>query len=139
MFNDVRQNAYDSVVIARKPEPGANITLTIDPNLQYEAEKAAGEGGDAPAARKTGSIVAMNPYTGEILAMANYPTFDPNEPPSTAKRIRARAAIWPSSTPFEPGSVFKVVTLAAALETTNLTPGFADQLRQRDASTCSAA
>ena len=38
VFNDVQQNAYDSV-IARKPEPGANITLTIDPNLQYEAEK----------------------------------------------------------------------------------------------------
>ncbi|HEV1285557.1 MAG TPA: penicillin-binding protein [Bryobacteraceae bacterium] len=119
VFNDVKQNPYDSV-IARKPEPGADITLTIDQNLQYEAEKeiavAAKESG-----AKTGSIVVMNPYTGEILAMANWPTFDPNEPPTPGEAVGARSNLA-ITTPFEPGSVFKVITLAAALETTRLRP-----------------
>jgi cell division protein FtsI (penicillin-binding protein 3) len=119
VFNDVKQNPYDSV-IARKPEPGADITLTIDQNLQYEAEKeiaiAARESG-----AKSGSIVVMNPYTGEILAMANWPTFDPNEPPTPGEAVGARSNLA-ITTPFEPGSVFKVITLAAALETTRLRP-----------------
>ena len=119
VFNDVKQNPYDSVV-ARKPEPGADITLTIDQNLQYEAEKEIERAAHASGS-KTGSIIVMNPSNGEILAMANYPTFDPNVPqgPGETPGARSNLAI---STPFEPGSVFKVVTLSAALETTNLRP-----------------
>ena len=119
VYNDVKQNPYDSV-IARKPEPGANITLTIDANLQYEAEKELEKAVHASGA-KTGSIVAMNPYTGEVLAMANYPTFDPNESPANDKQEGGRSNLA-ITTPFEPGSVFKTVTLSAALETTKLTP-----------------
>jgi len=119
VFNDVKQNPYDSV-IGRKPEPGADITLTIDQNLQYEAEKEIARAAQANGA-KSGSIVVMNPYNGEILAMANYPTFDPNEPPVPGESTDARSNLA-ISTPFEPGSVFKVITLAAALETTNLRP-----------------
>jgi len=119
VFNDVRQNAYDQV-IARKPEPGADITLTIDPNLQYEAEKEVERASIASGA-KSGSIVVLNPYNGEILAMANYPTFDPNEPSSDAEPVGARTNLA-IQTPFEPGSVFKIITLTAGLETTNLRP-----------------
>lgn len=119
VFNDVKQNSYDQV-IARKPEPGTDITLTIDQNLQYEAEKEVERAAIASGA-KTGSIVVLNPYNGEILAMANYPTFDPNDPPSPAEPPGARTNLA-IQTPFEPGSVFKVVTLTAALETTNLRP-----------------
>jgi len=119
VFNDVKQNPYDSVV-GRKPEPGSDITLTIDQNLQYEAEKEIARAALASGA-KTGSIVVMNPYNGEILAMANYPTFDPNEPPVPGEATDARSNLA-ISTPFEPGSVFKVVTLAAALETTKIRP-----------------
>jgi cell division protein FtsI (penicillin-binding protein 3) len=119
VFNDVRQNPYDSVV-ARRPEPGADITLTIDQNLQYEAEKEIAQAAKASGA-KSGSIVVMNPYNGEILAMANYPTFDPNEPPTSGEAALARSNLA-ITTPFEPGSVFKVITLAAALETTKLRP-----------------
>ena len=119
VYNDVKQNPYDSV-IARKPEPGANITLTIDANLQYEAEKELEKAVHASGA-KTGSVVAMNPYTGEMLAMANYPTFDPNESPTGDKPESGRSNLA-ITTPFEPGSVFKTVTLSAALETTKLTP-----------------
>jgi cell division protein FtsI (penicillin-binding protein 3) len=119
VFNDVKQNPYDSVV-AKKPEPGADITLTIDQNLQYEAEKEIERAALASGA-KSGSIVVMNPYNGEILAMANYPTYDPNEAlqPGQPADSRSNLAI---TTPFEPGSVFKVITLAAALETTSLRP-----------------
>jgi cell division protein FtsI (penicillin-binding protein 3) len=119
VFTDVKQNPYDSVV-ARKPEPGADITLTIDSNLQYQAERELARA-IASSGAKTGSVVAMNPYTGEILAMANYPTFDPNDTagPNEPEGARSNLAVM---TPFEPGSVFKIVTIAAGLETTHLRP-----------------
>jgi cell division protein FtsI (penicillin-binding protein 3) len=119
VFTDVKQNPYDQV-IARKPEPGANLTLTIDSNLQYDAEKALERAMEKTHAER-GSIVVMNPYTGEILAMANAPTFDPNEPPSPGEPEGARSNLA-VSTPFEPGSVFKTITLSAALETTTIRP-----------------
>jgi cell division protein FtsI (penicillin-binding protein 3) len=118
VFTDVK-NAYDSV-ITREPEPGADLTLTIDPNLQYEAERQLDKAIVSSHA-KSGSVVAINPYNGDILAMANYPRYDPNLPPSSDPEPGARSNIA-ISTPFEPGSVFKVVTLSAALETTSLRP-----------------
>jgi len=120
VYNDVRQNAYDSVV-SRPPEPGTNLTLTLDPNLQYEAEKSLAAA-VAKTSAKTGSIVVLNPYTGDILAMANYPAYDPNGLQNGQKETLGARSNLAVATPFEPGSVFKVVTLAAALETTNLTP-----------------
>jgi cell division protein FtsI (penicillin-binding protein 3) len=119
VFTDVRQDPYDSL-IARKPEPGADITLTIDQNLQYDAERALERAVHSSGA-KTGSLVALNPYTGDVLAMANYPAFDPNLPPSRNEPPEARSNLA-ITTPFEPGSVFKTITLASALETTRLTP-----------------
>ena len=119
VYNDVRQNAYE-MLVTRPPEPGANLTLTIDTNLQYDAEHALASAVEKSHAR-TGSLVAINPYTGEILALANYPTYDPNAPlkPGESAAARSNLAV---ATPFEPGSVFKVITLSAALETTPLTP-----------------
>jgi cell division protein FtsI (penicillin-binding protein 3) len=117
VYTDVRQNPYEAVV-SRKPDPGASITLTIDSNLQYESEKQIEKAVKSSGAR-SGSIVAMNPYTGEILAMANYPTYDPNLPVSSEEGENARSNLA-VMTPFEPGSVFKTVTLSAALETTHL-------------------
>lgn len=119
VFTDVKQDPYDAVEI-RKPEAGANITLTIDPNLQYDAEKEVERAVKSSNAR-TGSIVVMNPYNGEILAMANYPTFDPNNPPTPEEPEGARSNLA-VTTPFEPGSVYKIITLAAGLETTSLRP-----------------
>ena len=63
----------------------------------------------------------MDPRTGEILAMASYPVFDPNQPPEPGDPPTARFN-HPVSVAFEPGSVFKIVTLTAALETTKLRP-----------------
>jgi cell division protein FtsI (penicillin-binding protein 3) len=119
VYRDVKQNAYDSVV-ARKPEPGENITLSIDSNLQFVAERELDKAIDTSGA-KTGSIVALNPYTGDVLAMANYPRFDPNVPPGSSEPPNARSNLA-IATPFEPGSVFKVITLSAALETTQIRP-----------------
>jgi cell division protein FtsI (penicillin-binding protein 3) len=119
VFTDVHQTAYESVV-TRAPEAGSNLTLSIDPNLQYEAERQLDKAIASSHAR-TGSIVALNPYTGDILAMANYPRYDPNLPASRDEDPDARSNLA-ISTPFEPGSVFKVITLSAAFETTNLTP-----------------
>ena len=119
VYKDVRQTAYD-MLVTKQPEPGTNLTLTIDTNLQFDAERALADAVQKANAR-TGSLVAMNPNTGEILAMANYPTFDPNVSlaPGEPATGRSNLAV---TTPFEPGSVFKVITLSAALETTQLTP-----------------
>ncbi len=116
---DVRQAAYDSV-ITRKPEPGEDLTLSIDSNLQYVAERELDKAIDSSGA-KTGSIVALNPYTGDVLVMVNYPHFDPNLPPSPNDPPNARSNLA-ITTPFEPGSVFKVVTLTAALESLKYRP-----------------
>jgi cell division protein FtsI (penicillin-binding protein 3) len=125
VYQDVRQNAYDSVV-SRQPEPGVSLTLTIDPNLQYDAERAL-EAAALKSGAKSGTVVALNPYTGDILAMASYPSYDPNstadlKESKRSKEIDGARSNLAVTTPFEPGSVFKVITLSAALETTNLTP-----------------
>ena len=118
-------------IVTRAPEAGANLTLSIDPNLQYEAERQLDKAIASSHAR-TGSIVAINPYTGDILAMANYPRYDPNLSARAAMTDPAARSNLAISTPFEPGSVFKVITLSAAFETTNMTPDTLDQLRQRE-------
>jgi cell division protein FtsI (penicillin-binding protein 3) len=120
LYTDSRQNSYDQEVL-RQPEPGSDVTLTIDPNLQFRAEQELAAGVAASGA-DGGSVVAMDPYTGEILAMASYPTFDPNLKPErgeAALRARQNSAV---SRTFEPGSVYKVITLTAALEKTQLGP-----------------
>ena len=119
VFTDVRQNPYDTLV-SRKPEPGSNLTLSIDSNLQYTAERELDKAVESSNA-VTGSIVVVNPYTGDVLAMANYPRFDPNLPPGPNEPPNARSNLA-VTTPFEPGSVFKVITLTAALESTSLRP-----------------
>src|SRR5262249_36262160 len=72
---DARPNPYDPIIV-RAPEPGTDLTLTVDPNLQFEAERQLEKAVAANRAH-SGSLIAMNPYTGDILAMANYPRFNP--------------------------------------------------------------
>jgi cell division protein FtsI (penicillin-binding protein 3) len=119
MLTDVNRRGIDSQS-ASDMRPGTPITLTIDERLQFVAEREIAAAVEAHHA-KSGSVVVMNPYNGEILALASYPTYDPNLPPQPGEDQTARQnhAI---SVPFEPGSVFKVVTLSAALETTDLRP-----------------
>jgi cell division protein FtsI (penicillin-binding protein 3) len=119
ILTDVKRRGIDSQ-LATEPKAGTPMTLTLDTHLQFVAERelaAAVESHNAVS----GSLVVMNPYTGDILALASYPTYDPNVPPQpgdpTANRQNHAVGV-----PFEPGSVFKVITLSAALETTNLRP-----------------
>jgi len=101
-------------------KPGAPLTLTIDARVQFVAERELAAAVESHHA-VSGSLVAMNPYNGDIIALASYPTYDPNVQlrPGDPIAPRANHAV---SVPFEPGSVFKVITLSAALETTNLRP-----------------
>jgi cell division protein FtsI (penicillin-binding protein 3) len=82
-----------------------------------EASRQAAKENDADYA----SVVAMNPRNGEVLALENYPTYDPNVRLMAGEKDLGRKNLA-VGTPFEPGSVFKVVTLSAALETTRLRP-----------------
>ena len=116
---DVRRKGIDSHVDAAV-RPGTSLTLTIDERLQFIAERELKKGVEAKHARY-GTAIVMDPYTGDILALANYPTYDPNKPPSQNDSQWSRFNLG-VSVPFEPGSIFKVITLSAALETTNLTP-----------------
>ena len=99
----------DGVLPARD---GTNLVLTIDEVIQHiiETEVDAIARLYKPSAV---SIVAVAPQTGEVLGLANYPAFDPNEPSLVNARSVKNRAIADS---FEPGSVFKIVTAAAALE-----------------------
>jgi cell division protein FtsI (penicillin-binding protein 3) len=119
LLTDVKRRGIDSR-LATEARPGTPVTLTIDARLQFVAERALADAAEAHHA-VSGSLVVMNPYTGDILALASYPTYDPNVPPQPGKSTAARLN-HAASVPFEPGSVFKVITLSAALETTRLRP-----------------
>ena len=116
---DVRQRAY-AEEISKAPVIGKNIGLTIDSQIQHAAEQAIEEA-VVKNHGEHGSMVALDPNTGEILALANYPTYDPNERLHAGDKPHGREDLAVVA-PYEPGSVFKVITLSAALETTSLRP-----------------
>ena len=107
---DALNKSYDHSV--EDPVPGANVSLTIDLVIQHHVEKALAEAVRSTRARG-GQIVVLRPATGEILALANYPTFDPNKVSGSTDLQRRNRAV---EIAFEPGSIFKLVTYAAALE-----------------------
>jgi cell division protein FtsI (penicillin-binding protein 3) len=116
---DGKEVSYESEIV-KSPVMGKSVGLTIDRELQFIAKEALKQAVKENGADH-GSAVAMNPRTGEILALENYPTFDPNERLLAGEKDLGRKNLA-VGTPYEPGSVFKVVTLAAALETTHLGP-----------------
>ncbi|HLV87579.1 MAG TPA: penicillin-binding transpeptidase domain-containing protein [Candidatus Sulfotelmatobacter sp.] len=98
--------------IETQPEPGENLVLTIDKNIQYIAEKELNQAmHDTQAV--AGTVIVENPHTGEILALANRPTFNPNSRRQITPSALTNRAV---SYIYEPGSAFKVVTISAALE-----------------------
>lgn len=116
---DGKESSYASEVV-KLATTGKNIGLTIDRELQFVAKEALKEAVVKNHADH-GSLVAMNPNTGEVLALENYPTYDLNEHLLPGEKAVGREDLAVVA-PFEPGSVFKVITLSAALETTNLRP-----------------
>jgi len=98
--------------VEKQPEPGENVVLTIDQQIQYIAERELATGMQQTHAI-SGTVIVQNPRTGEILALANQPTFNPNLTREiTPERLKNHAV----SDVYEPGSTFKVVTISAALE-----------------------
>ena len=116
---DGKAVSYESEIV-KAPVMGKSVGLTIDRELQFIAKEALKQAVKENHADH-GSLVAMNPSTGEILALENYPTYDPNEHLLVGGSDAGRKNLA-VGTPYEPGSVFKIVTLAAALESTRLRP-----------------
>ncbi len=107
---DARKQWFSDV--ETQPEPGQNLVLTIDKNIQYIAEKELEQAiHDTQAI--AGTVIVENPHTGEILALANRPTFNPNLRKQITPGALTNRAV---SYVYEPGSAFKVVTISAALE-----------------------
>jgi len=100
------------------PVPGKDLQLTIDSSIQYDAEQELAAGLQKHGA-VSGTIIVMDPFTGAILAMANSPTYDPNQFQDTPAANFVDGAV---STPFEPGSTFKLITMATGLEHGAVTP-----------------
>jgi cell division protein FtsI (penicillin-binding protein 3) len=107
---DARKQWFSDV--EKQPETGDSLVLTVDKNIQYIAEKELEQAiHDTQAI--AGTVIVENPHTGEILALANRPTFDPNQHKQITPAALTNRAV---SYVYEPGSAFKVVTISAALE-----------------------
>jgi cell division protein FtsI (penicillin-binding protein 3) len=107
---DARKKWFGSV--EKQPEPGENVVLTIDEKIQYIAEREL-ETAMQQTHALAGTVIVENPHTGEILALANRPTFNPNlSREITPEKLKNHAV----SDVYEPGSTFKLVTIAAAVD-----------------------
>lgn len=95
----------------KKPVPGMGIRLTIDRDLQFVAEQALAARVEYAQA-SSGTLVAISPKTGKILALANYPTFDSNKPGEAEAGVTVNHALVDA---YEPGSTAKVMTMAGLL------------------------
>ncbi|HEU4692478.1 MAG TPA: penicillin-binding protein, partial [Vicinamibacterales bacterium] len=113
---DARRHAFSRV--ERPPTTGASLELTVDQYLQYVAERELRAGVESSGA-SAGSAVVMDPVTGEILALANYPSFNPNAYREAKAESRRNRAVQDY---YEPGSTFKIVTASAAFEEKAITP-----------------
>ena len=107
---DARRHWFGSV--EKNPDPGENIVLTIDEKIQYIAEREL-EQAVKDTHAEAGAIIVQNPRTGEVLALANRPAFNPNFVTAADAKALENPAV---SNIYEPGSTFKIVTLSAALE-----------------------
>ena len=113
---DARRHVLGSV--AHEPEPGQNLQLTIDENIQYMAERALDHNMEKTHA-DNGTIVVQDVHTGQILALAIRPTFNPNQFRHTTPALLKNHAV---SDVYEPGSVFKLVTYSSAIDSSVARP-----------------
>lgn len=108
--NNIIQQAIQEY---NQPRDGYNIYLTIDENIQYFAERELDELMNSETPPKAAAVLAMDPQTGEILAWANRPTYDPNHYQDYDAGHRRNMLITDT---YEPGSTFKIITASAALD-----------------------
>ena len=107
---DARQRGFRRT--GRAPEPGQSVVLTLDETIQYIAERELASAMEESRAL-AGTVLVLDPFTGEVLAMANAPTFNPNRYSDVEQSVLRNRAIADA---YEPGSTFKIITVAAALE-----------------------
>jgi cell division protein FtsI (penicillin-binding protein 3) len=116
MVLDAKRHRMKSV--ENEPMPGENLVLSIDANIQYMAERAL----DAQMAKTKalhGTVVVQDPHTGQILALAISPRFNPNDSRHIKPGSLTNLAV---SDVYEPGSTFKLVTYAAAIDSVGVQP-----------------
>ncbi|MEZ5401373.1 MAG: penicillin-binding protein [Bryobacteraceae bacterium] len=116
VLRDGRRREIDTIETKVAPQPGHGVHLTIDAPLQLYADNELAATVRAYGAA-SGTLVVMNPANGDVLAMSAYPTFDPDERMKSDRDYRRRRhdAVYLDH---DPGSVMKMFTIAAALETT---------------------
>ena len=113
---DARRQSYGSV--EQNPQPGENFVLTLDANIQLMAEQALDHAMERTKALN-GTVVVQDPHTGQILALAIRPTFNPNDFRHTTSSLLLNHAV---SDVYEPGSTFKLVAFSGALQDKIITP-----------------
>ncbi len=107
---DARGESYASIKVGA--QPGQTVVLTIDQMVQYRTEQALLKAVTNSRA-KSGTAIVLDPHTGEILALANAPTFNPNDVRASSADARTNQAL---QNIYEPGSTFKIVAYSAAIE-----------------------
>ncbi|MGH9867286.1 MAG: penicillin-binding transpeptidase domain-containing protein [Candidatus Polarisedimenticolia bacterium] len=118
MMGDARGQTFLKAV-RREPVPGHSVVLSIDETIQHIAERELAAAMESTGSA-SGSVVVMEPSTGDVLAIANHPTFNPNHPGDSEGDSRRNRAVIDA---YEPGSTFKIITMAAAMEKGLLRPG----------------
>jgi cell division protein FtsI (penicillin-binding protein 3) len=113
---DAKRHAMGSE--EREPLPGENLVLSIDTNIQYMAERALDKQMEKMKASH-GTVVVQDPHTGQILALAISPRYNPNDLRHQNSSLLKNLAV---SDVYEPGSTFKLVTYAAALDSAGVQP-----------------
>jgi cell division protein FtsI/penicillin-binding protein 2 len=113
------EGGYDEILKGNRKNPGQDLILTIDYSIQFIAEKLLAEAQE-DLDIESGEIIVIEPNSGKILALANFPNFNPNQ----YSEITDLDVFQNSATQkiFEPGSVFKPITFAAALNEGKITP-----------------
>jgi len=111
ILQDALKRKYQ-IEVLKQPQPGENLVLTIDQTIQHITERELRRAIDETQA-SWGTVVISHPASGEILALANCPGYDPNLYPNIDREADINRAVRYN---FEPGSTFKIVTVSAALE-----------------------
>lgn len=117
VIKDRQGHIVEDLEAVKVPQDGHDLVLSIDRNIQYLAYRELARGVEEHKA-KAGSIVVLDAHTGEVLAMASQPAYNPNNPMNIAGRSRNRSVV----DIFEPGSTLKPFTVSAALDAGVVTP-----------------
>ncbi len=117
VIKDRQGHIIEDLEAVKVPQEGRDLALSIDRRIQYLAHRELAKAIEVNKA-KAGAIVVIDAKTGEVLALANQPTYNPNTPTNLGGRARNRAIV----DTFEPGSTLKPFTAAAALESGNFHP-----------------